>query len=653
VILLVASAAALVALGAAAARLTAAPAESGATRATRGALAALAALVAVEALLGLLGVSTPAAVLAVLAALAAGGAWAARAHPAPAPAARAPWTALEAALATALVAALVLQLRAGLARPASLYDTLSYHLHEPTSWLQGRRIEIVPAVFGDPAPAYAPANLELVWLFLMAPLRSEALAAVGQVPFAALAALAITAAVRESGGRRDAALGAALAFLLIPEIWQQAGTAMVDLGMAACLLAALPFATRFRRGGTPAVADLGAFAIALGLGAGSKSVGAILALPFSALGLALVLAPGARAARPARPTAVAAALALALASGGFWYVRNLIVAGNPVYPVAALGFPGLYGARAMRAWDYHVPIADLGALGGMLAASGVGFANAAAVTFVRGWRTPEPWLALALVALFWLAVPYQESRFLFPAFGVAAVALGRGAHRPPAEVGAGLLLVAIAAALVEAPAPERLALVPAAGLGAIGLAAGRRLPPRGRRWGLAVAGAVLAVAVAAGISARLGRDVSPALGDDIDADWRWFRANVRDARVAYTGSNLAFPLAGERLSNRVGYVNVAGPPGARLHDFPPVAGPVSAEPAPYRAGADFHTWLRNLRAAGADVLFVAALYPIVRRNIATDGDGFPIERAWADAHPTLFRLVHGSAAARVYRIAAP
>ena len=65
----------------------------------------------------------------------------------------------------------------------------------------------------------------------------------------------------------------------------------------------------------------------------------------------------------------------------------------------------------------------------------------------------------------------------------------------------------------------------------------------------------------------------------------------------------------------------------------------------------FDVWLRNLRAAGADVLFVAALEEIVARNVPADGDGFPVERAWADAHPALFHLRYASPAARVYGIA--
>ena len=73
-------------------------------------------------------------------------------------------------------------------------------------------------MFGDPAPAYAPGNLELWFWLLMAPLRSGALAGLGQLPFAALAVLAVAATVREAGGQRSAALAAGLAFLLVPEI---------------------------------------------------------------------------------------------------------------------------------------------------------------------------------------------------------------------------------------------------------------------------------------------------------------------------------------------------------------------------------------------------------------------------------------------------
>jgi hypothetical protein len=142
------------------------------------------------------------------------------------------------------------------------------------------------------------------------------------------------------------------------------------------------------------------------------------------------------------------------------------------------------------------------------------------------------------------------------------------------------------------------------------------------------------------------------VGDELDGAWAWMEANVHDSGVAYTGTNVAFPLAGRRLGNRVSYVNIAGAPGDRLHDFPPAAR-TSAEPAVYRNGGGAARWLDNLRAAGAQVLFVAAMYPIVRRTIDADADGFPVERAWADARPDRFQLRYASPAARIYTLVGP
>jgi len=87
--------------------------------------------------------------------------------------------------------------------------------------------------------------------------------------------------------------------------------------------------------------------------------------------------------------------------------------------------------------------------------------------------------------------------------------------------------------------------------------------------------------------------------------------------------------------------------------IPTLNAATNPEPAPYRDGASFDAWLRNLRAAGIEVLFVAATYPIVRRSIAADGDGFPVERTWADGHPALFSLRYRSPAARIYEVAPP
>ena len=87
------------------------------------------------------------------------------------------------------------------------------------------------------------------------------------------------------------------------------------------------------------------------------------------------------------------------------------------------------------------------------------------------------------------------------------------------------------------------------------------------------------------------------------------------------------------------------------HDFPepPATTPRSPEPQPERQAPDQAAWLANLDALGIDMLFIATLYPGVLDAMAHDGEGFPVERAWADARPDRFSLAFANAGIRVYR----
>jgi len=651
-ILLAASIAMLAVIASRFDRLFATAEESRAAKAVRVLLWAFFAIIVVEALLGAAGLVTARNTFLGLAALALVAVAVVR-RPRTAPASREPLSALDVGLAAALAAAFAFRLWAGLHKTAFLYDTLSYHLHVPATWMHQARLSIVPAVFGDPSPAYAPSNLELLFLFLMAPLRSDVLAGLGQLPLAALAVAAIVATVREAGALRSVALGAGLAFLLVPEVSTQTPTAMTDLGLAAFLLSSLPSASRLWRATGARRAELFTVAAALGLAIGTKYAGAALALPFL-----IAAAIAAARARVADAKGIALFTAALLATGGFWYVRNAVVAGNPFYPVAALPglpLPALYGGREMRAWDYHVPITHVRELGSMLAASGIAFVGASVLAIIRLRRSLHGALAPAVVVVFWLLIPYQESRFLFAAFGAAAIALGIAAHRKPIlAISLFGLVAAVVGSLLQFPTRERLLLPPIGAATAALFSYLRRVPFRpgaaAVRVGLATAAFAVSIAVAAGVSrhdvARAGYTVDD---DDLAAAWAWIDANVRGADVAYTGTNLAFPLAGERLANRVRYVNVAGAAADVLHDFGP-PGDGTAEPAPYRRGASAAVWLANLRATRTRVLFVAALYPVVRRTIDADPDGFPVERAWADARPDTFHLRFANAGARIYDV---
>ena len=444
----------------------------------------------------------------------------------------------------------------------------------------------------------------------------------------------------------------------MPEIAQQARTAMSDLGMAALLLATLPFLDRLRK--TASNGDLLTSAAALGLAVGTKYVAALLALPF-----AIVMAVVVVRQRRAPPRVLAAAMAIALATGGFWYARNTWLTGNPFYPVASFGLPGLYDRAAMRAWIYHLPTADLGALAAIWIAAGKGFCLAVATALLFSRGPLEKWLLAGLTALFWLAVPYQESRFLFTAFGVAAVMVGLGIARATTLHGRCAAIAALSAMVLGSaggeipPIPERFWATLGAVVGVAGSIVWDRVPARARR-ATAVAAIVLlaaggAAALTRGLRDYRARDPGYGIGTGIDDTWAWFRANVyrRARRLHRHEPRLPADGARSRQSRQLRERRRrARRSPARLR--PPEDAPGRAttpEPAPYRDGASFDVWLRNLRAAGAEVLFVAALDEIVARNVAADGDGFPVERAWADAHPELFQLRYASPDARVYGIA--
>ena len=240
------------------------------------------------------------------------------------------------------------------------------------------RLTIVPAVFGDTSPAYAPAQPGAV------------------VPVADGAA-----ALRLPGGRRPAPAGGAggdgdrrrrargrrrARRRRSPRRWRscwsrrctaQIATAMVDLGWPrSCSRRCRSVrAARHRRPPPRRWASR----------SGRNTRAPRSPLPFAA---ARRRDRAAAAALAVRGRDALIALAVLVATGGFWYLRNIALTGNPLYPVAVpgLSLPARYGGAEMRAWDYHLPIGDVGALWRLLLGAGIAFASAAAIALARAWR---------------------------------------------------------------------------------------------------------------------------------------------------------------------------------------------------------------------------------------------------------------------------
>ena len=231
----------------------------------------------------------------------------------------------------------------GLLTPPYAYDALSYHLPSIAYWIQHNQITRTP--YDIWTNAY-PMNAELTVAWPAAILRSDALVNLGQLPFAVMGALALVVIGRAIGLRRATALAVASLFLLTPVVLAQITTPYVDVALASALLTAFAFVLRGvqtfgARGDTVDPRDPAAWVylvfggVAAGIALGTKG-SAVLAIAVLVVVVVVALARGVRSHRiGGRDLVVALALFLApvIALGSYWYLRDWVTYGNPVYPV--------------------------------------------------------------------------------------------------------------------------------------------------------------------------------------------------------------------------------------------------------------------------------------------------------------------------------
>jgi hypothetical protein len=263
------------------------------------------------------------------------------------------WRALSwpPAAAAAVIVALSLATRVVLAVRLPVADLLGwqYHLVFVDVWLQANRIVGVPQnQWTDGWPAAG----ELLTTWLAAFDRSDALTGfTGLLPIP-IAMVACIGLARSFGASRATALLAGLLFGMTPAMLALAGTTYVDTAFTAAVAAAWWYGLRMIGGERDASAAL-LFGIATGLALGIKGTSFVLVLPLLAtVGMILLVDAVRGISGPVRrwtPSLSTVALAVpVLVLGVSWYLKNLLVHGNPVYPIGIGPFEGLeagsYGA---------------------------------------------------------------------------------------------------------------------------------------------------------------------------------------------------------------------------------------------------------------------------------------------------------------------
>lgn len=202
-------------------------------------------------------------------------------------------------------------------------DSLIHHLAIPKLWLQASGLADTPwAHF-----SYYPMNLELLYLIPLS-LHADWGAKLIHHAFGILTAALIFFYTRRRLGANWGLL-AALLLLSTPIIMRLAASAYVDLGLAFFLTASLLALVRWSE--TKALRYFVLSATALGLALGTK-YNALIALPLLGLGAAGIMS------RQGHGTGrsilwAGGYLILALLVFSPWAVKNLIMTGNPIYPL--------------------------------------------------------------------------------------------------------------------------------------------------------------------------------------------------------------------------------------------------------------------------------------------------------------------------------
>lgn len=202
-------------------------------------------------------------------------------------------------------------------------DALIHHLAVPKLWLRAGGFVETPWL----TYSYYPMNLELLYLVPLA-LHADWAAQVIHHAFGLATAVLIFAYVKPRIGSAWGLL-AVLIFLSTPIVMRLAASAYVDLGLAFFVTAAVLALIRWQETGRHVF--FAASGVALGLALGTK-YNALIAWPFLGLAVGILQI---RAGKGLARAALWSAGYILLAGLVFapWAVKNVVLTGNPLYPL--------------------------------------------------------------------------------------------------------------------------------------------------------------------------------------------------------------------------------------------------------------------------------------------------------------------------------
>jgi len=319
-------------------------------------------------------------------------------------------------------------------------DCLSYHLPKVAQWIHGRSII---TDLGPDSHSTFPAGFELLEAWWTVFNHHDVLIEFAGIEWWIIGGVAVYGLAQYAGLSRNSSYFGAFFYALTPGIAVQSTSCLNDGAVASALLASLLLACRGE--------SWALLVMSVGLGIGIKPVYAFALPPITILYLVV-------AGLPNRNGKAVGTLSVALAGsailvGAFWYIRNLLWLGNPIYPIASGGLSDAFGNIQLgfnlsslrlsfvslvedRVWDRRIPMSPvlphLAGWGSVNLALGMPGLLTGAQGDVRIRRLA--WTAIGSAALIFSLVAYDpwNARFVLFLAGLLSVGAAWLVARMPA-----------------------------------------------------------------------------------------------------------------------------------------------------------------------------------------------------------------------------
>lgn len=564
-----------------------------------------------------------------------------------------------------------------LVNPPFGWDCLNYHYTFPVEWIKNANLNNPLVVSDDPFPSYYPINGSLFFLWLIFPLRNAFLADIGQLLFFIISFLAVFSISRKLGLNKEYSFFAAYLFVIIPNFFKQLQIGYVDIMVGGLFLAALNFLLALKE--EFSLKNFILFALTYAIFIGIKTT----ALPYSIFLLfpfLFLVFFNKRYSSLKKLVFLFLFILIVLFFGGFNYLRNFTLTGNPFYPldVTILNNPIFKGvidkatfiARNEEGGESLIKLLFHEGMGIqtlliILPATILGlFINLAKnkkkdISFSYIMSLP-----LLLYLAYRYILPIPNSRYLYPMLGVGAI-VGfsvLNSFRIPPKIINLFVIVAALSSLSESARRLELGISFAAAI-LLFLSVNLILSYERLKRIVFSKGSILLGFLIFFILLHflfLGYQKNEytryiknsRYWPDVTKAWAWLNDNTFGNNIAYVGRPLPYPLYGTNLKNNVFYVSVNTKDPIRLHDLKyskyrwdsaEKMHKSFEEQNNYRGNADYSVWLENLYRHKTDFLFIYSLHH-------TKDITFPIEEKWAKTKPDKFKLIFDNDTVRIYRL---